>query len=147
MHQCNSFLFLTNDQLRQFVFSWHLDRLGNFVQILKKEQSECRILPRFIGGGQPLPSKVQLSNSMAMNQNFFKSCMQKKFCWEICAIHRCCFIFQIVLITALYSSCNGEVTVGLDPSLGKSTDETMQLFYLCGFVQTYGIIGGLFLHT
>ena len=106
------FLFLTNDQLRQFVFSWHLDRLGNFVQILKKEQSECRILPRFIGGGQPLPSKVQLSNSMAMNQNFFKSCMQKKFCWEICAIHRCCFIFQIVLITALYSSCNGEVELG-----------------------------------
>ena len=79
---------------------------------LKKEQSECRILPRFIGGGQPLPSKVQLSNSMAMNQNFFKSCMQKKFCWEICAIHRCCFIFQIVLITALYSSCNGEVELG-----------------------------------
>ena len=38
-------------------------------------------------------------------------------------------------------------TVGLDPSLGKSTDETMQLFYLCGFVQTYGNIGGLFLHT
>ena len=38
-------------------------------------------------------------------------------------------------------------TVGLDPRLGKSTDETMQLFYLCGFVQTYGNIGGLFLHT
>ena len=41
----------------------------------------------------------------------------------------------------------GGVTVGLDPRLGKSTDETMQLFYLCGFVQTYGNIGGLFLYT
>ena len=36
---------------------------------------------------------------------------------------------------------------GGDPRLGKSTDKTMQLFYLCGFVQTCCNNGGLFLHT